>query len=210
MKGHESGHTRADETGCRPREERYVENLSVAHLKGPNIIADGTQSRYQQTGDLPEGYEKRLSTEVMTSPPADQLVMSSHGASHLDALSHNFHDGKYFDRLHVQRHHTGGWCGQRRHRALLNGIVTRGVLILTIPRLKGVHYLEKGQRTDVDDLEAWDLQEGVKVTHRRCVAHSARPLGATAERRATRAVGMRGWIRRSFRGSRSWRGRDGG
>ena len=43
-----------------------------------------------------------------------------------------------------------------------NGIFTRGVLI-DIPRLKGVPYLEQGTPIYVEDLEAWEKQAGVKV-----------------------------------------------
>ena len=45
---------------------------------------------------------------------------------------------------------------------LKNGIFTRGVLI-DIPRLKGVPYLEPGTPIYVEDLEAWEKQAGVKV-----------------------------------------------
>ena len=44
-----------------------------------------------------------------------------------------------------------------------NGIVTRGILI-DIPRLKGVPYLEPGTPIYVEDLEAWEKQAGVKVS----------------------------------------------
>src|SRR6266704_2094003 len=43
-----------------------------------------------------------------------------------------------------------------------SGIFTRGVL-LDIPRLKGVPYLEPGTPIYIEDLEAWERQAGVKV-----------------------------------------------
>ena len=43
-----------------------------------------------------------------------------------------------------------------------DGIVTRGVLY-DIPRLKGVAYLEPGERIFVEDLEAWEALSGVRV-----------------------------------------------
>ena len=42
------------------------------------------------------------------------------------------------------------------------GLVGRGVLI-DIPRLKGVDYLEPGTRIFIEDIEAWEKQAGVKV-----------------------------------------------
>ena len=138
-------------------------SVSLAQLQGPNIMADGTRSRYQQTRELPEGYEKRVSTESWTSPPAEQLVMSSHGASHLDALAHNFHDGKYYNGFTYRDITPEDGAVKGGIENMRNGIVTRGVL-MDIPRLKGVPYLEKGQRIYVEDLEAWERQAGVKVT----------------------------------------------
>jgi kynurenine formamidase len=46
---------------------------------------------------------------------------------------------------------------------LKNGILTRGILI-DIPRLKGVPYLEPGTSIYIEDLEAWEKQAGVKVS----------------------------------------------
>ncbi len=47
--------------------------------------------------------------------------------------------------------------------AARNGIFTRGILV-DMPRLKGVPYLEPGTRIYVDDLEAWEKKAGVKVS----------------------------------------------
>jgi kynurenine formamidase len=44
-----------------------------------------------------------------------------------------------------------------------DGIFTRGILI-DIPRLKGVPYLEPGTPIYVEDLEAWEKKAGVKVS----------------------------------------------
>ena len=44
-----------------------------------------------------------------------------------------------------------------------NGIVTRGVLI-DIPRLKGLPYLEPHTPVFVEDIEAWEKKAGVKVS----------------------------------------------
>src|SRR5256712_9838850 len=46
---------------------------------------------------------------------------------------------------------------------LKNGIFTRGIL-LDIPRLKGVPYLEPGTPIYAEDLEAWEKKAGVRVS----------------------------------------------
>ena len=44
-----------------------------------------------------------------------------------------------------------------------NGIFTRGIL-MDMPRLKGVPYLEPGTPVYVEDLEAWEKQAGIRVS----------------------------------------------
>src|SRR5439155_19787469 len=43
-----------------------------------------------------------------------------------------------------------------------NGIMTRGILI-DVPRLRGVPYLEPGTPIYAEDLEAWEKKSGVKI-----------------------------------------------
>src|SRR6202035_1817865 len=43
-----------------------------------------------------------------------------------------------------------------------DGVFTRAIL-MDIPRLKGVEYLEPGTPIYVEDLEAWEKQAGMKV-----------------------------------------------
>ena len=53
-------------------------------------------------------------------------------------------------------------CSNASIANLQGGIVTRGVL-LDIPRLKGVPYLEPGTPIYMEDLEAWEEMAGVTV-----------------------------------------------
>ena len=65
---------------------------------------------------------------------------------------------------------------------LKNGIVTRGILI-DMPRLKNLPWLEPGTPVFVEDLEAWEKQAGQgRVRRRDFPAH--RPVGAAREARA--------------------------
>ena len=135
-------------------------SVSLAQLQGPNIMADGTRSPYQQTRELPEGYEERVSTEAWTSPPAEDLLLPSHGsASHLDAMAHNFHDGRYYNGFTYRDITPDKGAVRGGIENMRNGIVTRGVL-MDIPRLKGMPYLQKDERIYVEDLEAWERQAG--------------------------------------------------
>jgi kynurenine formamidase len=96
----------------------------------------------------------------------DQIASNYHGIAHthLDSLAHINDDGVFYNGYHpdaatVLSH---GHAKNSIHN-VKNGIFTRGILI-DIPRLKGVPYLEPGTPIYVQDLEAWEKKVGVKVS----------------------------------------------
>ena len=85
------------------------------------------------------------------------------GTTHIDGFAHRFFDGKMWNGYPIDEYVT------MEHGATKNailtmrhGVITRGVLY-DIPRLKGVPYLEPGERIGVDDLEAWEARSGAAV-----------------------------------------------
>ena len=95
---------------------------------------------------------------------SDYFSIAPHGVAntHLDALCHIFRDGKMyngFDQAEVTS------VGARRNSIMSgkDGVVSRGVL-LDIPALHGVPYLELGERITVEDLEAAEARQGVTVS----------------------------------------------
>jgi kynurenine formamidase len=93
----------------------------------------------------------------------DRIGVSYHGwaPSHMDSLCHMFHDGKVFNG-YSQNEITEKGAGKLAVTNFKDGIFTRGVL-MDIPRLKGVEWLEPGTPIYVEDLEAWEKKAGVKV-----------------------------------------------
>jgi kynurenine formamidase len=96
----------------------------------------------------------------------DQIAIRYHGIthSHLDSLAHINDNGVFYngykpdpDTVMKEGH------AKNSIHNLKNGIFTRGILI-DIPRLKGVPYLEPGTAIYVEDLEAWERQTGVRVS----------------------------------------------
>jgi kynurenine formamidase len=72
------------------------------------------------------------------------------GHTHIDAFCHVAFDGSFFD-------------GQRGAIDILkDGLVGRGVL-LDVPRVRGVPWLEPGEHVFPDDLEAAERAQGVRV-----------------------------------------------
>jgi kynurenine formamidase len=95
----------------------------------------------------------------------DRLAVRYHGIAHthLDSLAHINENGVFYNGYKPDRDAVlkSGHPKNSIHN-LKNGIFTRGVLI-DIPRLKGVPYLEPGTPIYVEDLEAWEQKTGIKV-----------------------------------------------
>lgn len=82
--------------------------------------------------------------------------------THLDALCHSFHKGKVYNGYASAEVNTPDGCKKLGVQNLRNGLVTRGVLI-DLPRLKNVEYLEPGTPIFTEDLDAWEKQTGVRI-----------------------------------------------
>ncbi len=81
--------------------------------------------------------------------------------SHMDGLPHFIHKGKMYNGFTVDMLKPDGAERLGIHNAK-NGIFTRGILV-DMPRLKGVNFLEPGTAVTVSDLEAWERKTGIRV-----------------------------------------------
>jgi len=111
----------------------------------------------------------------LTSPPeeeadscglhftTDRFSMNVHGDadSHLDALCHVVYDGTLYGGVPAATVTPAGAATLSVELAR-NGIVGRGVL-LDIPRLRGVPWLEPGDHVTADDLTAAEAAQRVRV-----------------------------------------------
>jgi len=137
--------------------------------------------RKQAAGLVKEGVSVSLAADVdtvkavdnanpyeitMQGIGADRIAVAYHGIAHthLDSLAHINDQGVFYNgytpdpaAVLAQRH------SKNSIHNVKNGIFTRGVLI-DIPRLKGVPYLEPGTPIYVEDLEAWERKAGVTVS----------------------------------------------
>jgi kynurenine formamidase len=93
----------------------------------------------------------------------ESLTITFHGTSftHMDALSHMFYRDRGYNGV------TRAAIGAKGAATLAitgfkTGFVARGVL-MDVPRLKGLPYLEPGTAITAADLDAWEKQAGVKV-----------------------------------------------
>ncbi|MFL6351205.1 MAG: cyclase family protein, partial [Bryobacteraceae bacterium] len=107
-------------------------------------------------------------TATGTHPEAGQFDLDTYsvsyhgyGTTHLDALCHMFYKGQMFNGF-PQTAVTEQGAGKLDVTHFKSGIFTRGVLI-DIPRLKGVPYLEPDVVIYPEDLDAWEKKAGVRV-----------------------------------------------
>ena len=111
--------------------------------------------------DNPNPYEL-----TMLTIGTDRIGVSYHGIAHthLDSMAHINFNGVFYNG-YTPDPETVLKQGHARNSIhnLKNGVFTRGILI-DIPRLKGVPYLEPGTPIYADDLEAWERKTGVKVS----------------------------------------------
>jgi kynurenine formamidase len=94
---------------------------------------------------------------------ADYLAIPTHGRAitHLDALCHMFWKGRMYNGFAAEEvgPHGANKCPVD---LAFGGIIGRGVL-LDIPKLKGVDWLEKGEKIFPADLDAAEKNHGVRV-----------------------------------------------
>jgi kynurenine formamidase len=93
----------------------------------------------------------------------DEYRVSYHGYAHthMDALCHMAWKGKMFNGF-PQSDITKQGAKELAVTGYKNGILTRGVLI-DIPRLKSVPFLEPGTAIYPEDLDGWEKKTGIKV-----------------------------------------------
>ena len=124
--------------------------VSLAHNPMPNEAPDNPPTAFEHT--------------MAENLRSDTYRFSYHGygVSHIDSLCHFAHNDRLYNDTPTSASSLEG-CGRLGIENLQNGIVTRGVL-LDIPRLKGMPYLEPSTPIYTEDIEAWEEQAGVTVS----------------------------------------------
>jgi kynurenine formamidase len=119
----------------------------------------------EKAADAPNPYVLMPRRQDNTGYAFDREEIDFHGYtfSHLDALCHVSYNGKLYNGLAFTEvvSQTDG-CAKLGITNLRDRIVTRGVLV-DIPRLRGVPYLEPGAHVYREDIQAWEQKANVKV-----------------------------------------------
>ena len=115
-----------------------------------------------QAVDNPQPYEHQ-----MLALGSDRIGVAFHGIAHthLDSLAHINYDGVFYNGYKPDPEQVTKANGHAKNSIhnLKNGIFTRGILI-DIPYLRGVKYLEPGTPIYVEDIEAFLKKAGLKLT----------------------------------------------
>ena len=95
----------------------------------------------------------------------DAYQVSGHNdaMTHIDALCHIWYKGKAYNGYSEAEVYSERGCMKNGLGVHKDGIVTRGLLI-DLPWLRGVPYLEPSTPVYPQDLEAWEKKTGLKVT----------------------------------------------
>ncbi len=123
----------------------------------------------QVTADNPEPAQHRITSPVITETEPglafnyDQFCMNVHGDcdSHLDALCHISFDGRLYNGIAAGAVTRSG-ATELSVDTARDGIIGRGVL-LDIPRLRGVDWLEPGDHVTAADLAAAEQAQHVSA-----------------------------------------------
>jgi len=118
-----------------------------------------------KTSDNPQPFEHKMlrSGEDEGQWAVDNYSVAYHGLAHthMDSLCHLFHNGKMYNGFSRSQVTKKG-AGRLAITNAKNGIFTRGIL-MDIPRLRGVKYLEPGSAIYPEELVAWENRAGIKV-----------------------------------------------
>jgi kynurenine formamidase len=141
------------------REVRLGRSVSLAAPVEDQVAADNPEpaSHHMNTGQDASNDARGLAFA------ADRLALNIHGDadSHLDALCHVIFDGHLYNGVDATKITADG-ARALTVEVAADGIVGRGVL-LDIPRLRGLPWLEPGEHVTADDLASAEAAQRVRV-----------------------------------------------
>src|ERR1041384_1614804 len=138
---------------------------ALALVKEGVPVSLSTNTFFEKEIDVPCPAEWAMLTATDTGSTDRIAYPCIHGAAatHIDSLAHTFFAGRMwngYDTKTLVSMQTG--AAKNSVLPMKNGIVTRAVLY-DIARLRGVPYLEPGDRIYPADMEAWEKKAGVKA-----------------------------------------------
>ena len=130
-------------------------SVSMAHDAVKTRMDDSTPFEHEVLINRPPGD---------VGGAGDRYSVQYHGFTHthIDALCHIFYKGKMYNGFSADEVKKGVGAGKLSVNRIRNGVFTRAVL-MDMPSLFGVRYLEGDHAIYPEHLEAWEKKAGVKV-----------------------------------------------
>jgi len=152
-------------------DQRGTLNLITAEKRKQalRLVRDGTAVSLAHTRDKEQfPYNPRPLGQQMVLDAGghamDLYTIWYHGSTitHIDSLCHYSFEGKIYNGFARSAIAQGPGCPQNGVEHQKMGIMTRGILV-DLPLLKTVPYLEPGTPVYPADLEAWEKYAGIKI-----------------------------------------------
>ncbi len=139
----------------------YGLGIPIQETGVPLLWYRGAPRRLTLFNESDDGYFAFAGAPPGTGSHEDMLMLASHTTSHMDALSHVYEGNLSYNGVAASemKTHTGA---ARLGIEKVDAFATRGVL-LDLPALHGIDWLEPGTVVTAADLEACELRERVKV-----------------------------------------------
>ena len=137
---------------------------AAALIQTGNTVSLAHDFLTEEAVDAREPYVLQMSINPEAQNSGDRVEIYFHGItfSHLDGLCHVFYEGQVYNGLDFRDVVTQDGCSRMGTTVMKNGLVTRGVLI-DMPLLKGLPYLEPGTKLYQEDIEAWEEHAGITL-----------------------------------------------
>lgn len=153
-----------DQLGALNLVTREKRRQAASLVKVGETVSLARPADTEKSADNPRPYEHKM-YQAGPVNAGDAFSVSFHGYAHthVDAFSHRFYDGTMWNGFTTADVTLQEGAKKGSIYSLRNGVMTRAVLV-DMPALKGVPYLEPGTRIFAADLEAWEKRAGVKVS----------------------------------------------
>ena len=153
-----------DELGAMNLITEETRKAAATLVKSGTPVSLARRAEKEKAADNSSPFRHTMFDRPASSPywsDSYEVAYHGYGHTHLDALCHIVHNGKMFNGVPASTVTDKG-ASKLSVFGLRSGIFARGVLI-DIPELKGVPYLEPGTPIYPEDLDAWEKKTGLRV-----------------------------------------------
>ena len=134
----------------------------LSNAPGPDVLAQPVHFMIESGEGYAHDEKAGPARPAQTSSDFIGVAFHGHTVTHVDSLSHFFFDGKMYNGKPSSLVSTRYGATWESIEVLQGGILARGVL-LDIPRLRRVPWLNPGEGVMREDLEAAEAAQGVRV-----------------------------------------------